>query len=146
MVRTQTKSKTLAAAALATSSSVFPLSLSVHQCQTRICSGGQKLAWLRNKFYAPRPHSRMHVFVASLKTRTMATKHMKKVSPQLGTKKYFSLSNRLFYMLDSVKKRILFAKSTFFHAGQREKILFFTLKLLFFTLELLFFLLDAAAG
>jgi hypothetical protein len=37
-------------------------------------------------------------------------------------KKYFSLPNRLFFMLASLKKS-----------------LFFTLKLLFFTLELLFF-------
>jgi hypothetical protein len=43
--------------------------------------------------------------------------------------KYFSLSNRLFYMLDSVKNSI-----------------FFTLKFFFFTLELLFFTLEGAAG
>jgi hypothetical protein len=41
--------------------------------------------------------------------------------------------------------QFFFAKSTFFHAGQREKSIFFTLKLLFFTLELLFFTLEAAA-
>jgi hypothetical protein len=33
---------------------------------------------------------------------------------------------------------LFFAKSTFFHAGQREKSIFFLLKLLFFTLDYFF--------
>jgi hypothetical protein len=47
--------------------------------------------------------------------------------------------------LSRQEETLFFAKSTFFHAGQRETKYFFTLKLLFFTLALLFFTLQRPA-